>query len=66
MDKLIADLYNEELKNNKNENLGLSPRSRDIMKRKRLNSQDGVIIDEHDQFYRDHKLLLLLFRVRTI
>lgn len=61
--KLVADLYNEELKTEHNKDLGHSPRAREIMKRKRLNSQDGAIIEEHDQFYRDHKLLLLLFRV---
>lgn len=64
--KVVADLYNEEFKLNQNKSLGHSPRSVEIMKRKRLNSQDGAIIDNHDQFYRDHKLLLLLFRVCII
>lgn len=27
-----------------------------------LNSADGTTVDQHDQFYRDHKLLLVLFR----
>lgn len=40
-----------------------SARARDIYDRSKLDSSDGKILDEHDQFYRDHKLLLLLFRV---
>lgn len=62
--KHIADLYGEELKTVRNKSFdGHSPRARQIIERNRLNSYDGVTIDEHDQFYRDHKLLLFLFRV---
>lgn len=43
--------------------LNESPRVKEINKRWLLNSRDGRVIDEHDQFYRDHKLLLVLFRV---
>lgn len=60
--KHVSDLLNSELKYDQN-HIGHSPRMRNIIERKRLNSLDGAIIDEHDQFYRDHKLLLLLFRV---
>lgn len=62
--KHLAEVYGEELNNSQNKTLiGYSPRARKIMERNKLNSQNGKIIDEHDQFYRDHKLLLLLFRV---
>lgn len=40
-----------------------SARIRDIYERSKLDSSDGKVLDDHDQFYRDHKLLLLLFRV---
>lgn len=62
--KQIADLYGEELKNDQLKTpVGFSPRAKRIIERTRLNSKDGIVIDEHDQFYRDHKLLLSLFRV---
>lgn len=32
------------------------------MERAELNSADGDTAEVHDQFYRDHKLLLVLFR----
>ncbi|GJQ65703.1 hypothetical protein Trydic_g7787 [Trypoxylus dichotomus] len=41
----------------------LSARVRQITKRSMLDSGDGNILDNHDQFYRDHKLLLKLFQV---
>lgn len=41
-----------------------SARAQGISERAKLNSSDGYIIDEHDQFYKDHKLLLKLFLVR--
>lgn len=41
-----------------------SARSEEIKKRSKLDAEDGLVCDEHDQFYRDHKLLLHLFRVR--
>lgn len=34
--------------------------------RAKLNSADGNIAEAHDQFYRDHKLLLILFRVLAV
>uniref|UniRef100_A0A240SX10 Gustatory receptor n=1 Tax=Glossina morsitans morsitans TaxID=37546 RepID=A0A240SX10_GLOMM len=34
--------------------------------RSRLNSSDGDAVEIHDQFYRDHKLLLILFRVLAV
>nr|UNE74349.1 gustatory receptor 2 [Holotrichia oblita] len=40
-----------------------SARAREICKRSQLSSSDGNILDQHDQFYRDHKLLLKLFQV---
>nr|AVH87320.1 gustatory receptor 5 [Holotrichia parallela] len=40
-----------------------SARAREISKRSQLSSADGNILDQHDQFYRDHKLLLKLFQV---
>lgn len=63
--KPVSDVLKFELKYDQ-DHIGHSPRMRNIMQRKRLNSFDGAIIDEHDQFYRDHKLLLLLFRVSIL
>lgn len=40
-----------------------SARAQAIEERSHLNSADGRVIDKHDQFYRDHKLLLKLFQV---
>lgn len=34
--------------------------------RAQLNSSDGDTAEIHDQFYRDHKLLLILFRVLAV
>jgi gustatory receptor len=34
--------------------------------RAQLNSADGDTAEEHDQFYRDHKLLLVLFRALAV
>lgn len=34
--------------------------------RAQLNSADGVTGETHDQFYRDHKLLLVLFRALAV
>ncbi|CAG9814927.1 unnamed protein product [Phaedon cochleariae] len=62
--KDIADLYGEELHIKQIPKFGRqSPRAQEIAKRSKLNSADGAVIDEHDQFYRDHKLLLALFRI---
>ncbi|XP_031341556.1 gustatory and odorant receptor 22-like isoform X2 [Photinus pyralis] len=40
-----------------------SARAQEIYKRSLLKSSDGQTLDDHDQFYRDHKLLLKLFQV---
>lgn len=40
-----------------------SARAQEIHKRSMLNSADGKTLDDHDQFYKDHKLLLKLFQV---
>lgn len=44
-------------------NYNKSARAKQINERMKLDSNDGKILDEHDQFYRDHKLLLKLFQV---
>lgn len=36
------------------------------LQRARLSSIDGDTAEEHDQFYRDHKLLLVLFRALAV
>ncbi|CAG9767094.1 unnamed protein product [Ceutorhynchus assimilis] len=64
--KDLADLYGEELKIKSLAKIRGSPRAREIAKRFLLDGKDGRIIDEHDQFYRDHKLLLLLFRIMGV
>ncbi|XP_074026025.1 gustatory receptor 2 [Leptinotarsa decemlineata] len=62
--KDIADVYGEELNIRQfKKHIRQSPRAQEIAKRSKLNSADGKVIDEHDQFYRDHKLLLALFRL---
>lgn len=61
----LADLYGEELKK-EFKAIRYSPRSQEIEKRSKLDSRDGAVIDKHDQFYRDHKLLLALFRVSIL
>lgn len=38
-----------------------SARARDIADRSTLSSADGNVLEQHDQFWRDHKLLLKLF-----
>ncbi|CAG9839492.1 unnamed protein product [Diabrotica balteata] len=59
--KDLADLYGDELKLTKLIRKS-SARALEIAKRQELDSSDGQVIDDHDQFYRDHKLILLLFR----
>lgn len=60
----LTNLYGEELHIRKRtEWLKSSARVQEIEKRSELDSSNGYIIDKHDQFYRDHKLLLTLFRV---
>lgn len=36
------------------------------VQRSRLSSADGTACEVHDQFYRDHKLLLVLFRALAV
>ncbi|XP_050666200.1 gustatory and odorant receptor 22-like [Leptidea sinapis] len=43
-----------------------SPRDYEREQRKLLSSQDGDTCEIHDQFYRDHKLLLVLFRALAV
>ncbi|CAG4956192.1 unnamed protein product [Colias eurytheme] len=43
-----------------------SPRDYERAKRNMLSSQDGDTCEIHDQFYRDHKLLLVLFRALAV
>ncbi|CAO1351461.1 unnamed protein product [Diamesa hyperborea] len=47
-------------------NSDLSNMDRERMRREELESSDGNTCDIHDQFYRDHKLLLVLFRVLAV
>lgn len=61
--KDLADLYGEELDIKSMVRIKGSPREQAIEKRFKLDENDGRIMDEHDQFYRDHKLLLILFKV---
>lgn len=42
------------------------PGDRTRAERYLLNSADGDTAEKHDQFYRDHKLLLVLFRVLAV
>lgn len=59
-----VDFYKDELYiKNEIKELRQSARTREINKRSKLDQNDGRIIDQHDQFYRDHKLLLKLFQV---
>lgn len=44
----------------------LIQREKERVMRAQLNSQDGNTAEIHDQFYRDHKLLLVLFRVLAV
>ncbi|NP_001161916.1 gustatory receptor 2 [Tribolium castaneum] len=60
----LAQLYGNELHIKQiSKWLRGSARAQEIQKRSELDSKDGHVIDEHDQFFRDHKLLLVLFRV---
>ncbi|CAH1113538.1 unnamed protein product [Psylliodes chrysocephalus] len=58
----LAELYGEELQLKKLIR-NSSARAQEIAKRAKLDSSDGQTIEDHDQFYKDHKLLLLLFRI---
>lgn len=60
----LAELYGKELHIKQiSKWLRGSARAQEIAKRSELDSSDGNVIDIHDQFFRDHKLLLVLFRV---
>lgn len=60
----LADLYGKELHVKQiSKWLRGSARTQAIKERSHLDDTNGEIIDEHDQFYKDHKLLLALFRV---
>lgn len=63
----IYRFENEVLKK-KFETLSVEDRNREILKRQRakLKTSDGETGDIYDQFYRDHKLLLILFRVLAV
>lgn len=49
-----------------NLNNDLLPGDKERAERGQLNSADGPTGEIHDQFYRDHKLLLVLFRVLAV
>lgn len=61
----LTKLYGKDLpmRNMALKELKSSARAMAIEDRSQLDSSDGHVIDEHDQFYRDHKLLLKLFQV---
>ncbi|CAG9839493.1 unnamed protein product [Diabrotica balteata] len=59
----FEELYEDELKTIGFKKFIRSARAQGIAKRAHLDSSDGQVIDDHDQFYRDHKLLLALFRI---
>ncbi|KAF7278942.1 hypothetical protein GWI33_007806 [Rhynchophorus ferrugineus] len=64
--KDLADLYGEELHIKSLPRVRGSPRAKEIAKRFTLDPNNGAVIDKHDQFYRDHKLLLILFKVMGV
>lgn len=57
-------------KDEKNFYMAMSPemieREKQRLARAELNSANGDTAEIHDQFYRDHKLLLVLFRVLAV
>lgn len=69
MDDLdLTQFYGKDfpMRNVTQKELKSSARAQAIEERSQLNSSDGHVIDEHDQFYRDHKLLLKLFQVDNV
>ncbi|KAL3270848.1 hypothetical protein HHI36_021366 [Cryptolaemus montrouzieri] len=59
----LANLYGKELHiKDISKWLRSSARAQEIAKRSELDAKNVNILEEHDQFYRDHKLLLTLFR----
>ncbi|KAF5285309.1 hypothetical protein FQA39_LY04408 [Lamprigera yunnana] len=64
MDEELPPLYsNEFYVSTVEKDLRGSARAQEIYKRSLLKSSNGQTLDDHDQFYRDHKLLLKLFQV---
>lgn len=57
-------------KNNKNMNIAMGPdmvhREKERAQRAQLSSGNGDTAEKYDQFYRDHKLLLILFRALAV
>ena len=57
-------------KDDRNIHMAMGPdviqREKDRARRAQLNSAHGVTAETHDQFYRDHKLVLVLFRALAV
>lgn len=69
LDHLSQDFqFHSSNKNKGNYHLssGLSQRERERKLRETLQSRHGPTAETHDQFYRDHKLLLVLFRALAV
>ncbi|XP_019868788.1 gustatory and odorant receptor 22-like [Aethina tumida] len=63
----LPDLYGNELNmQHFTKLIRGSPRTRAIKDRLKWDKKNYDLIEEHDQFYRDHKLLLSLFRVLAV
>lgn len=60
--------FDSEVLKKKFETLTVEDRNREILKiqRAKLQSANGDTVETYDQFYRDHKLLLVLFRVLAV
>lgn len=67
---LLRDDMAKNIGSSKLNNQSLDPeliqREKERVIRAQLNSADGNIAEMHDQFYRDHKLLLILFRALAV
>lgn len=67
---LLRDDMSKHIASSKLNNRSLDPeliqREKERIIRSQLNSADGNIAERHDQFYRDHKLLLILFRALAV
>lgn len=64
-DDMVKDIGLSKL-NNQSLDPELIQREKERVIRAQLNSSDGNIAEKHDQFYRDHKLLLILFRALAV
>lgn len=66
----MAKVYNVSQRTSHNLNGANDPeliqREKERVMRAQLNSMDGNTAEIHDQFYRDHKLLLVLFRALAV